>query len=574
MGDITGNGTAVKGLGGAAGYGEVQLPRGDDAVARVDVSAVFGAGFTLGGTRFGGDDLFISTDGLVSFGAGFAGVAAAAADIPAPFLAIFNADVDTRLDGEGAESGGIWLDIDTAADCVTITWDSVGFYRRNATRTDTFQMQLFDRGNGAFDVVYRYQSITWTSGDLQGGWGGLDGTAALIGHSAGPLLPASGDEGAQLGLPTALGNTGVRGLWVFSFGSPAEITGTAGADALTGTTGNDTMRGLGGSDTLIGSAGADVMDGGSGIDLVDYGSTTAAVRVDLATPAANLGQAAGDSLLFVEAVAGSGFDDSLLGGLGGDSLLGAGGADWLDGRAGLDSLYGGAGADQLTGGTEADLLDGGDGNDTLSGGRGGDTLAGGTGADSLLGGAGGDRMSGGTGAADGNDTLSGGGARDRMAGNAGDDLLRGNTGADTLSGDDGNDRLEGGSANDRLYGGAGSDDLRGEAGNDTLDGGLGQDRMTGGPGADAFRHAGTGGQGSDWVMDFNSADGDHLVFGIAGAVRADFSVTFATVAGAGRAGQEALITYLPQNRLVWVLVDAADETAILLHSSMNSFDLL
>ena len=70
LGDITGNGTAVTGLGGAAGYGEVMLPRGDDAVARVDVSAVFGAGFSIGGTTYGGDQLYISTDGLVSFGAG------------------------------------------------------------------------------------------------------------------------------------------------------------------------------------------------------------------------------------------------------------------------------------------------------------------------------------------------------------------------------------------------------------------------------------------------------------------------------------------------------------------------
>ena len=128
MGDITGNGTAVTGLGGVAGYGEVSVPRGDDTVAQVNVSAVFDSGFSVGGARYGADQLFISTDGLISFGTGFSGVAAAASAIAAPFFAIFNADVDTRLDGEGAESGGIWLDVDTVQDCVTITWDHVGFY--------------------------------------------------------------------------------------------------------------------------------------------------------------------------------------------------------------------------------------------------------------------------------------------------------------------------------------------------------------------------------------------------------------------------------------------------------------
>ena len=61
MGAITGNGTAVKGLGGAAGYGETALVRGDDTVTKVDVSAVFGAGFTLGGVNYAGQDLSYSS---------------------------------------------------------------------------------------------------------------------------------------------------------------------------------------------------------------------------------------------------------------------------------------------------------------------------------------------------------------------------------------------------------------------------------------------------------------------------------------------------------------------------------
>ena len=205
MGSITGNGTAVRGLGGAAGLGETELPRGDETVSQVDVTAVFESGFTLGGVHYAAGDLFVSTDGLISFGAGVSGVAGNLSAITAPFFAIFNGDVDTRLDGEGAESGGVWLDIDTVQDCVTITWDHVGFYRRHATRTDTFQIQLFDRGNGGFEVVYRYEGISWTSGDLQGGLGGRNGLAALIGHretadGAATSLAASGNQKLELGL--------------------------------------------------------------------------------------------------------------------------------------------------------------------------------------------------------------------------------------------------------------------------------------------------------------------------------------------------------------------------------------
>lgn len=580
MGDITGNGTAVTGLGGKAGYGEVALARGDDTVTQVNVAAVFGSGFLIGGTRYAADQLFISTDGLISFGTSFSGVADNASAIAAPFFAIFNADVDTRLDGEGAESGGIWLDVDTVQDCVTITWDHVGFYRRNATATNTFQMQLFDRGNGGFDVVYRYQGITWTSGDLQGGWGGLGGAAGLIGYRAGitgaaTFLPPSGIEDAQLGLPDALGNTGVKGLWVYGFAAPSQITGTAAADTLTGTTANDTMRGLGGADVLIGSAGADVLYGGLGLDRVDYRNAPSGIVLDRITPSNNTGQAASDTFVSIETFAGSGFDDTLRGSGGVDRFLGSGGSDLLDGRAGQDSLYGGAGHDSLVGGFDNDLLDGGTDDDSLLGGTGDDALFGSTGADSLYGGVGNDTLSGGTLPGDGADILWGGSGQDQIRGGAEADLLRGDSGADTLAGEDGDDFLSGGTEADRLYGGAGRDVLKGDAGNDFMNGGLAEDWLAGGLGADAFFNAGTGGQGTDWAMDFSHAQGDRLIFGIAGATKGDFGITFQTLEGAGDvATQEALITYLPQSRLIWVVVDGAEQAAIILQSSMNSFDLL
>ncbi|MDZ7906718.1 MAG: hypothetical protein U5N55_13835 [Cypionkella sp.] len=133
MGAITGNGQAQTGLGGAAGFGEVALARSDSAAFVVDTSAVFENGFSLGGVSYAANALFVSTDGFLTFGAAPTGdYFNSPSSLSTPFIAAFMADIDTRLDGEGTESGPIWVDVDALADVVTITWQDVGFYRRNA----------------------------------------------------------------------------------------------------------------------------------------------------------------------------------------------------------------------------------------------------------------------------------------------------------------------------------------------------------------------------------------------------------------------------------------------------------
>lgn len=210
MGAITGNGQAQTGLGGAAGFGEILLGRSDDGAFAIDTSAVFENGFAIGGANFFPSALYVATDGFITFGAAPAsGYLAAPASLTTPFVAAFMADIDTRLDGEGRESGPIWVDIDGANDVVTITWADVGFYRRNADLTNTFQIQLFDRGAGGMDIVLRYDSILWTAGDVQGGWAGLGGvpaTTALRMGSSGAITPlaGSGNEAALLALPSTL----------------------------------------------------------------------------------------------------------------------------------------------------------------------------------------------------------------------------------------------------------------------------------------------------------------------------------------------------------------------------------
>ena len=165
----------------------------------------------------------------------------------------------------------------------------------------------------------------------------------------------------------------------------------------------------------------------------------------------------------------------------------------------------------------------------------------------------------------GNDTLSGRGGNDGLTGGAGNDVIYGGDGADWLVADAGADRL---------IGDAGADVLIGGDGIDTLEGGGGTDTLFGGSGADQFRHDGLVADGFDWVMDYVAGQGDTLVFNIAGASRAQFSVSYALIEGAGGASAEALITYLPTGQQLWSITDGALMTEIMLRLGASTFDLV
>ncbi len=280
------------------------------------------------------------------------------------------------------------------------------------------------------------------------------------------------------------------------------LAGDAGANRLFGGNGDDMLSGGAGDDMLDGGAGADLLDGGTGIDRVDYGSSGAGVVVDLADGAASGGEAAGDRLIGIEAVEGSGFADTLSGDDGADWIGGGAGDDRIDGRGGDDLLVGGAGSDMLTGGAGFDSADysasgtavtvdlasgtgiGGDaqgdrlqGIERLIGSGFGDVLTGDGFDNELIGGAGADRLTGGAGIDTADYSASGAAVNAALGGtgNGGDaqgDVL---TGIENLVGSGFGDALVGDGAVNALSGGAGDDRLVGKGGADRLDGGAGID---------------------------------------------------------------------------------------------------
>jgi hypothetical protein len=189
------------GLGGPLGYGTLSLPRNDDGGQFIALGQIFSAGLRIGGQAWTG--LWINTNGTISFGGALAGYGAAAIGAAAgPVIAAFAADVDTRLRGEGIESGVIW--VHQVPGALTVTWADVGFFRRNTDLVNSFQVQIRASGGQDADVSLRYGAIEWVSGDLDGGSGGLGGSPALAGIKASgafqPIAP-SGDQGAWLSLP-------------------------------------------------------------------------------------------------------------------------------------------------------------------------------------------------------------------------------------------------------------------------------------------------------------------------------------------------------------------------------------
>jgi len=270
-----------------------------------------------------------------------------------------------------------------------------------------------------------------------------------------------------------------------------------GDDDVNGQDGADTLIGGGGGDYLHGGAGNDRIDGGDGFDTAAYYGAPGGVSVDLRIIGPqDVGGGAGiDTVVFIDALAGSPFADTLTGDAGNNNIAGQKGDDLLDGGGGIDNVDyyeatsgvtvdlrlstaqnvgGGHGVDTLLnfenvlGSFFADNLTGTAGDNYFNTRGGGDRIAGGDGFDTvdfrdLTGGVSASLATGTANSVNGADTLSG------IEG------LAGSAFSDTLNGDAANNYLAGGAAGDVLDGSGGSDFLNGQGGNDSLTGGAGSD---------------------------------------------------------------------------------------------------
>ena len=198
----------------------------------------------------------------------------------------------------------------------------------------------------------------------------------------------------------------------------------------------------------------------------------------------------------------------------------------------------------------------------ISGHDGNDTLIGSTWNDELFG-------------MGGDDTIYGGTGNDAIYGDSGNDELRGDAGNDNISGGLGADLVIGGTGNDVISGGAYGDEMFGGDGFDFINGGFGNDRLNGGEGGDKFFHLGIADHGSDWIQDYNSVEGDVLLWGGGNATASDFLVQHAFTDNAGDASvEEIFITHIPTGNLLWALVDGGEQPEINIQIGGEVYNLL
>ncbi|WP_162240613.1 M10 family metallopeptidase, partial [Methylobacterium sp. Leaf108] len=178
------------------------------------------------------------------------------------------------------------------------------------------------------------------------------------------------DDGAPLNF--ARGNIANALLYDGDVRSLIEnAVGGAGADALTGNAADNVLEG---------GAGGDTLDGGEGADTASYRSSDVGVDVDLSRAtllpgdaqyrAPTGGHAAGDRLISIENLIGSGLDDRLVGygALSGSAIDAGKGNDTVFLGAGTDVARGGLGNDTITDSGGDDVLYGGDSNLVVNGG--------------------------------------------------------------------------------------------------------------------------------------------------------------------------------------------------------------
>jgi len=287
--DLSSN-ALVNYLGGEFGFGEYVLERNDDYYSdEIDIRSVFGdGGINFFGTNY--TSLYVNNNGNLTFNSGLEEFTPAEIGLTfdSPIIAAFWADVDTRggmvtpsLGGNSRGTNQVFYDLDSENGVFTATWDDVGYYDSYTNKINSFQLQLIKHGdNGDFDILFRYETINWTTGDASEGEDGLGGVPARVGYTAGNGVgtyesPISGNQEQVLLLDEVEGNTGRVGVYVYQVknGSTADdiVQGTENSEFIFGNAGNDQIYGANGQDTLMGAEGRDSLYGGEGDDILNGG---------------------------------------------------------------------------------------------------------------------------------------------------------------------------------------------------------------------------------------------------------------------------------------------------------------
>lgn len=218
----------VNGLGGPTGFGDGYLGRNDDSsTSAIDITSIFPSGLNFFGTTY--NSVYLNNNGNISFdGPLWQYTPWNITGGSTRMIAAFFADVDTRGGAVTATPGGTstgenLLRYSLDGNRLVATWDDVGYYGSHTDKLNAFQIILERVGDaGDFDIWFRYEDMNWTTGDASGGSGGLGGTIATAGFTAGDgnidhfyQLPMSGSQDGMLRIEDTLGNGGQNGLWHF-----------------------------------------------------------------------------------------------------------------------------------------------------------------------------------------------------------------------------------------------------------------------------------------------------------------------------------------------------------------------
>ena len=201
--------------GGATGFGTLAMGRNDDGSSNL-LPLPFDLNFF--GTNH--SDFYVNNNGNITFSGPVGAFTPEPFPISAqPMIAPFWADVDTSC----GTCGEVYVAAPNAQ-TLAVTWNNVGFYSSDSSKTNTFQLLLHDRSAstgtpGDFDIEFRYERLEWTTGDASGGSNGLGGTPAQAGFDAGDetnffVLPGSFTANV-LDLQNT-SNVGENGRWLLT----------------------------------------------------------------------------------------------------------------------------------------------------------------------------------------------------------------------------------------------------------------------------------------------------------------------------------------------------------------------